>query len=78
MQAKPLTSQNSQSNGVIERVHATIHNMLCTFDLQLKNFDLNKPWKGFLTSIAYAVRLIFHTTLTPAELVSGHDMLFSC
>ena len=79
MQAKPSTSQNPQRNGVIKRVHATIHNMLRTFDLQLQTFDPNKPWQGFLASIADAVCSKFHTTLcaTPAELVFGRNMLFS-
>ena len=55
MQAKPLDSQNPQSNGIIECVHAMIHNMLCTFNIQLQTFDSNKIWQGFLASIAYAI-----------------------
>ena len=57
-----------------------IHNVLCTFDLQLQTSDPDKPWQGFLASIAYAVCLKFHTTLqaTPTELVFGYNMLLSC
>ena len=75
---KPSTSRNPQSNGIIERVHLTLHNMLRTFDLQLQQFDPTEPWQGYLAAIAFAIRSTYHTTLqaTPAELVYGRDMIF--
>ena len=75
---KPSTSRNPQSNGVIERVHQTLHNMLRTFDLQLQQFDPIEPWEGYLSAIAFSIRSTYHTTLkaTPAELVYGRDMIF--
>ena len=75
---KPSTSRNPQSNGVIERVHQTLHNILRTFDLQIQEFDPKEPWKGYLANIAFAIQSTYHTTLkaTPAELVFGRDMIF--
>ena len=72
------TDQNPQSNGVVERVHQTVHNMLRTFDLQVWIFDPVEPWDGFLSLVAFGIRDTYHTTLqaTPAELVFGRDMLF--
>ena len=76
---KPSTSRNPQSNGVIERVHQTLHNMLRTFDLQLQRFDPIEPWQGYLSAVAFGIRSTYHTTLkaTPAELVYGRDMIFN-
>ena len=75
---KPSTSRNPQSNGLIERVHQTLHNMLRTFDLQLQEFDPIEPWQGYLSTVAYSIRSTYHTTMkaTPAELVYGRDMIF--
>lgn len=75
---KPSTSRNPQSNGVIERVHQTLHNMLRTFDLQMQEFDPIEPWRGYLSAAAFSIRSTYHTTLksTPAELVFGRDMIF--
>ena len=78
IKSKPSTSRNPQSNGVIERVHQTVHNMLRTFDLQIQAFDPIEPWQGYLSAVAYAIRSTYHTTLhaKPAELVYGRDMIF--
>lgn len=75
---KPATSRNPQSNGVIERVHLTLHNMLRTFDLTLQTMDPIDPWSGYLAAAAFAIRTTYHTTTqaTPAELVFGRDMIF--
>ena len=78
IKSKPSTSRNPQSNGVIERVHQTVHNMLRTFDLQIQPFNPIEPWQGYLNAVAYAIRSTYHTTLhaTPAELVYGRDIIF--
>ena len=77
IKAKPATSRNPQSNSVVERVHLTLHNMLRTFDLQVRDMDPLDPWSGYLAAVAFAIRSTYHTTTkaTPAELVFGRDMI---
>ena len=73
---KPTTVKNPQSNAVVERIHQVIGNMIRTQDLENKVFDYVNPWGSILTSVAWAVRSSYHTTLeaTPAQLVFGRDM----
>lgn len=69
--------KNPQSNAILERIHQVTGNMLKTMDLVNIEFDVIDPWTSILTSIAYAVRCSFHSTLkaTPGQLVFGRDML---
>ena len=69
--------KNPQSNAILERIHQVTGNMLKTMDLVNIEFDAIDPWTSILTSIAYAVRCSFHSTLkaTPGQLVFGRDML---
>jgi hypothetical protein len=69
--------KNPQSNAILERIHQVTGNMLNTMDLVNIEFDAIDPWTSILTSIAYAVRCSFHSTLkaTPGQLVFGRDML---
>ena len=77
MKPKRSTSHNPQSNGIIERVHQVLGNMLRTFELEEEELDKARPFEPFLSSAAYAIRSTYHTTLdaTPAELVFGRNML---
>ena len=74
---KRSTSHNPQSNGVIERIHQVVGNLLRT--LQLEDATLNKedPWAVYLASVAWAIRSTQHTVLeaTPGQLVFGRDMV---
>jgi hypothetical protein len=74
---KPTTSYNPQSNGVVERVHAVLNDMLRTYELEERELDQNDPFSEILSSIAFAIRATYHTTLqaTPAQLVFGRDMI---
>ncbi|GAX22752.1 putative transposase [Fistulifera solaris] len=74
---KPSTTHNPQSNGIIERVHAVLSDMLRTFELEERELDPIHTWKDFLSSVAFAIRATYHTTLeaTPAQLVFGRDMI---
>jgi len=74
----PTTVKNPQANGVIERVHQVIGNMLRSFDLDNLNLDPNDPFGDVLARIGWAVRSTYHTTLeaSPGQLVFGRDMLF--
>ena len=77
IKGKPSTTYNPQSNGIIERVHQVLGDSLCTFELEKQELDSNDPWSPFLSSVAYAIRSTYHTTLeaTPAQVVYVCDML---
>ena len=69
--------KNPQSNGVIERVHGTIKNMLRSFNIGSLDLDKHDPFSEILARIAWAVRSTYHTSLeaSPGQLVFGRDML---
>lgn len=77
MKRKLSLEYNPQSNGIIERVHQVLGDMLRTFELEKQELNENDPWSEFLSAAAYAIRSTYHTTLeaTPAQLVFGRDML---
>ena len=58
---KPITTRNPQANAILERVHQTIGNILCTFNV--KSIDAEDPWKGILKTTIFVVRATFHTTM---------------
>ena len=51
--------------------------MLRTQDLDSRQLDDVNPWDDFLSSVAWAIRSTYHTTLqaTPGQLVFQRDML---
>jgi len=71
------TPYNPQSNGIVERVHQVLADMLRTFKLEEQELDENDPWSPFLAAASFAIRSTYHTTLgaTPAQLIFGRDML---
>ena len=78
MTPKPNTPYNPQSNGIVERVHQVLNDMLRTFELENQQLDSREPWTRFLAASAFAIRSAFHTTplgATPAQLVHNRDML---
>ena len=77
LKKKPSLSYNPQSNGIIERVHQVLGNILRTMELEEEELDKKQPFEPFLSAAAYAIRSTYHTTLeaTPAELVFGRNML---
>ena len=74
---KPTTHYNPQSNGIVERVHAVLNDILRTFELEERELDEDDPFTEFLSAAAFAIRSTYHTTLeaTPAQLVFGRDMM---
>ena len=42
LKRKPITTRNPQSNAIIKRIHKTIGNIICTFDVY--NIVNNNPW----------------------------------
>jgi hypothetical protein len=77
LKRKHSTEYNPQSNGIIERVHQVLGNVMRAFELEERELDQSNPWDEFLTAAAYAIRSTHHTTLqaSPAQLVFGRDML---
>src|SRR5688500_15805739 len=76
---KPITIRNPQANGIVERIHQVIANMVRTYELETNYLDEDNPWKGILSATAFAVRSTYHTTLKkmPGQLVFGRDMIFN-
>jgi transposase InsO family protein len=76
---KCTTVENPQANGAVERIHQVVRDMIVTKDLNEVVFDLIDPWGPILSSVAYAIRASYHSTLaaTPAQLVFGRDMIFN-
>eukprot|EP00957_Ditylum_brightwellii_P197327 15033844-Ditylum_brightwellii.AAC.1 len=48
---KPITTRNPQVNSIVERVHQTIGNLLCTFEPDSAELDPEDPWSGILSAI---------------------------
>eukprot|EP00957_Ditylum_brightwellii_P157114 11957984-Ditylum_brightwellii.AAC.1 len=65
---RPITTQNPQANGIVERIHQTIGNMLRTFQEHSTELDEDDPWSGILRAVMFATRATVHSTsrATPA------------
>ena len=77
LKMKHITTRNTQSNGIIKRIHQTIGNIIRTFDVS--NIVNNGPWSGILAATMFAVRATYHTTLqtSPMQIVFGRDAILS-
>ena len=77
--AKPITSRNPQANVILERVHQTIGNILCTFKVQNMEQDDEFPWNGILASTMFTLRATVHITTQyiPAQLIFGRNSLIN-
>ena len=77
LKRKPITTRNPQSNSIIKRIHQTIGNIICTFDVS--NIVNNDPWSGILAATMFAVCVTYHTTLQayPMQLVFGRDSILN-
>ena len=76
---KPITTLNPQVNAIIERIHQTIGNILCTFCIQESQLDNDDPWSGILDATMFATRATINTTLkaTPMQLLSSRDTILN-
>jgi transposase InsO family protein len=76
---KPTTVENPQGNSPVERIHQVVQNMIKTKQLDKFILDYIDPWAEILSSVAWAIRASYYSTLmsTPAQLVFGRDMLFN-
>jgi hypothetical protein len=78
IESKPSSERNPQSNAILERIHQTIGDMLCTFEAEKQPMDKSDPWSGILSAVALAVCSTCHATMqsTPGQLVFGRDMIW--
>ena len=59
---KHITSRNPQANGIVERIHQTIGNMIRTLCTHKAELDKDDPLLGILGAIMFATRTTVHTT----------------
>ena len=65
---KAITTRNPQANAILERIHATIGNIIRTHQVLNIELDEEDPWSGILAAAMYATRATIHTTLTFRDL----------
>ncbi len=75
---KPTTVKNPRANGILERVHQVLGQMLCTAELDMANSVTPNDVDVFLDNTAWAIRSTYHTVLkaSPGAAIFGQDMLF--
>ena len=73
----PTSVKNPQANSVLERVHKVLTNMLRSKNIKRLDLNPDDPWIEILSSVGYAIRSTYHTTLgaTPAQIIYGRDMV---
>ncbi len=76
---KPTMVKNPQANGILERVHQVLWQMLCTAELDMANSVTPNDVDFFLDNAAWAIRSTYHTVLkaSPGAAIFGWDMLFN-
>ena len=75
-----ITPRNPQANAILERIHQTIGNMIRTTRMHSNpDLDMDDPFSGILSAVAFATRATVHTTLgaTPSQLVFGRDAILN-
>ena len=77
LKRKPITTRNSQSNAIIERIHQTIGNIIRIF--YVSNIVNNDQWSGILAATMFSVRATYHPTLqsSPMKLVLGRGNILN-
>jgi hypothetical protein len=75
---KPTMVKNPQANGILERVHQVLGQMLCTAELDMADSVTPDEVNVFLDNAAWAIHSTYHTVLkaSPGAAIFGHDMLF--
>ncbi len=63
IKCKPTTVKNPQANGVLERVHQVLGQMLCTAELDMADSVTPNNVDVFLDNAAWAIHSIYHTVL---------------
>jgi hypothetical protein len=76
---KPLTVKNPRANGILERVHQVLGQMLRTAELDMANSVTPNNVNVFLDNNAWAICSTYHTVLkaSPDAAIFGCNMLFN-
>ena len=79
IKAKCETTENPQSNSILERINQFIANLVHTFDLRNNHLDEDDPWSGILAATSFMVQSMYNTTFqaTPGQLVFGRGMILN-
>ena len=79
IKVKPITFRNPQANAMLERVHQTICNILCTLKVQNMLLDNKNPWGDILASTMFVLRDTVHTTTqySPAQPMYGRNSIIN-
>jgi hypothetical protein len=74
---KPTTVKNSRANGILERVHQVLGQMLRTAEIDMANSVTPNDVDVFLDNAAWAIPSTYHTVLkaSPGAAIFGGDML---
>jgi hypothetical protein len=75
---KPTPIKNPQANGILERVHQVLGQMLRTAELDMADSITPNDVDVFLDNAAWAIRSTYHTVLEASlgAAIFGRDMLF--
>jgi hypothetical protein len=67
-----------QANGILERVHQVLGQMLCTAELDMADSVTPNDVDFFLDNAAWAIYSTYHTVFkaSPGAAIFGQDMLF--
>ena len=82
VERKPTTVLNPQSNGIKERMHLTMADMLRTMTITVHD-DLDETWRTELEAAMQAIAWALRTTVSagikysPANLALGRDMILN-
>jgi hypothetical protein len=75
---KSTTVKNPQANGILERVHQVLGQLLCTAELDMADSVTLDDVDVFLDNAAWAIHSTYHTVLkaSPGAAIVGCNMLF--
>jgi hypothetical protein len=70
---EPTRVKNPQANGILERVHQVLGQMLCTAELDMADSVTPNDVDVFLDNAAWAIRSTYHTVLkaSPGAAIFG-------
>ena len=75
---KNVTTRNPQSNGMFERIHQVVGNMMRTRAIcRSKDLDEDSIWHGVSAAVRHAVNSMVHMTncATPTQLLFDRDAM---
>jgi hypothetical protein len=75
---KPTMVKNPRANGILERVHQVLRQMICTAKLDMANSITPNDVNVFLDNAAWAICSTYHTVLkaSPGAAIFRCNMLF--